>query len=313
MNTRFERICRPAQGLCLLLLMAVATPSSAQLRILACETEWGQLATEIGGDLVQVKNASAPGQDAHHIQARPSLLAQVRRADMVLCTGAELETGWLPVLLNRGSNPAVRQAPGLFLAAEQVDRLEIPATLDRADGDVHAMGNPHVHLDPHRVITISRQLAERFAQLDPDNADAYRQQQQAWQTAFEAQISDWEAQAASLKGLNVITYHRTWSYLLDWLGMNRVDELEPKPGLPPTPGHLATLVRKADEQQVGLILYRPINGDDAASWLTKRTAACAVELPFSPGEEGTNTLASLYSTVIQRLSTARQQCLQETP
>lgn len=313
MTMRLDTMRRPVQGLCLLLLMMVALPASAKLRVLACETEWGQLASEIGGELVQVKNASAPGQDAHHIQARPSLLAQVRRADMVLCTGAELETGWLPVLLNRGGNPAVRQAPGLFLAAEQVERLEIPTTLDRADGDVHAMGNPHVHLDPHRVITISGQLAERFAQLDPDNADAYRQQQQAWQAAFQSQISDWEAQAAPLEGLKVITYHRTWSYLLDWLGMTRVDELEPKPGLPPNPGHLATLVRKAEAEQVGLILYRPINGDDAASWLAARTAACAVELPFSPGEEGTDTLASLYSTVIQRLTSAQQDCLQETP
>lgn len=292
----------------LFVLLAAALPANASLRILACEPEWGQLATEIGGDLVTVKTASAPGQDAHHIQARPSLLAHVRRADLLLCNGAGLEAGWLPVLLNRGGNPDVRQAPGLFLAAEQVDRLEIPTTLDRADGDVHAMGNPHVHLDPRRMISIAEQLADRFATLDPDNAARYRQQQQAWQADFEPRISAWKQQAASLAGMNVISYHRSWIYLLDWLGMHRVDELEPKPGLPPTPGHLAKLVSKAEKQQVKLILYRPINGDDAANWLASRTPACAVELPLSPGEEGTDTLASLYDTLIQRLISAHQTC-----
>lgn len=289
-------------------LCAASFSARADLRILACEPEWAQLATEIGGDLVTVKTASAPGQDAHHIQARPSLLAQVRRADLVLCNGAGLETGWLPVLLNRGGNPAVRQAPGLFLAAEQVDRLEIPTTLDRADGDVHAMGNPHVHLDPRRMVTLSGQLAERFATLDPNNADQYQQQQKAWQAEFEPKIANWEQQAASLQGLNVITHHRSWIYLLDWLGMQRVDELEPKPGLPPTPGHLAKLVSKAEQQQVKLILYRPINGDDAANWLASRTPACAVKLPLSPGEEGSDTLASLYDTLIQRLVSTDQTC-----
>ena len=289
-------------------LCAASFSARADLRILACEPEWGQLATEIGGDLVTVKNASAPGQDAHHIQARPSLLAQVRRADMVLCTGAELETGWLPVLLNRGGNPDVRQPPGLFMAAEQVDRLEIPVTLDRADGDVHTMGNPHVHMDPNRVITISQQLAERFAVLDPDNAERYRQQQQAWQAALETNVATWKAQAASLAGLKVISYHRTWTYLLDWLGMTRVDELEPKPGLPPTPSHLANLVDKAEKEQVRLILYQPINGEKAPNWLASRTTACAVKLPFSPGEEGTDTLTSLYDTLIQRLTSAVQAC-----
>ncbi|MGB2248887.1 MAG: metal ABC transporter substrate-binding protein [Alcanivorax sediminis] len=289
-------------------LCAASFGARADLRILACEPEWGQLATEIGGDLVTVKTASAPGQDAHHIQARPSLLAQVRRADLVLCNGAGLEAGWLPVLLNRGGNPAVRQAPGLFLAAEQVDRLEVPTTLDRADGDVHAMGNPHVHLDPRRMVSLSQQLAERFATLDPDNATQYQQQQQAWQTAFEPGIPRWEQQAASLKGSNVITYHRSWVYLLDWLGMQRVAELEPKPGLPPTPGHLAELVKTVEQQQASLILYRPINGDEAANWLAARTSACAVLLPLSPGEEGTETLASLYDTLIERLVAAQQRC-----
>lgn len=302
-----------ARGLMIAALCAASFSTHADLRILACEPEWGQLASEIGGDLVTVKTASAPGQDAHHIQARPSLLAQVRRADMVLCTGAELETGWLPVLLNRGGNPDVRQAPGLFMAAEQVDRLEIPLTLDRADGDVHAMGNPHVHLDPRRMITISQQLAERFATLDPENAERYRQQQQAWQATFEPKVATWKQQASGLKDLKVISYHRTWAYLLDWLEMSRVDELEPKPGLPPTPGHLANLVDKAEKEQVRLILYQPINGDKAPDWLASRTAACAVKLPFSPGEEGTDTLASLYNTLIQRLVNAQASCKGDNP
>ena len=292
----------------LLLSLAVSAPAHANLRILACEPEFAQLAIEIGGDLVDVHTASAPGQDAHFIQARPSLLAKVRRADLVLCTGAELESGWLPVLLNRGGNPAVRQAPGLFLAAEGVERLEIPERLNRADGDIHASGNPHVHLDPRRMVTISQQLAERFAVLDADNADTYRAQQQAWQTTFAERIAHWEAHATSLRGINVVSYHRSWRYLLDWLGMNRIAELEPKPGLPPTPAHLATLVQTTQQQDAKLILYRPLDGDSAPNWLAERTDACAVSLPFSPGEASTDTLESLYSEILSRLLATLEQC-----
>ncbi|EKF75867.1 periplasmic solute binding protein [Alcanivorax hongdengensis A-11-3] len=293
-----------------MLILGALLPLSAQasVRILACEPEWAELAREVGGDLVDVKSAIAPGQDAHHIQARPSLISQVRRADMVLCNGAELEIGWLPVLLNRGGNPAVRQAPGLFMAADQVSRLEIPDHLDRADGDVHAKGNPHVHLDPRRVETVAGKLAERLATLDPAHAQQYRDQQAQWQQQFDAQITQLEQKAAPLKGLGLITHHRDWSYLMDWLGMRRVDELEPKPGLPPTPAHLAALVDTVKKQNVSLILYRPENGSDASKWLASRTSACAVEMPFSPGEKGTTTLVSLYQRIIDTLLEAREQC-----
>jgi zinc/manganese transport system substrate-binding protein len=226
------------------LLLIAAAPAAAELRILACEPEWAALAEAVGGDHVEVEAAIGPDQDAHRVQARPGLIASVRRADLVFCTGAGLEVGWLPVLLNRGGNPAVRQAPGLLLAAEQVDLLDKPETLDRSQGDMHAAGNPHIHLDPIRTAQVGLVLAERLAELDPPNATDYRKAAESLQTELTGLADELAQQGESLAGLPVVVHHRTWRYLLDWLGMVRVAELEPKPGLPPTPGHLSSLVAR---------------------------------------------------------------------
>lgn len=286
----------------LLLLLGAASSPVLALNIFACEPEWQALAQELAGEQATIVTATSARQDPHHVQARPSLISAVRRADLVICTGAGLEAGWLPVLLAKGSNPRVQQAPGLFLASQHVALLDRPATPDRADGDVHAEGNPHIQLDPRRILSIADALSQRLQQLDPDHADHYRQRHTAFAAQWQANLARWQTQAAALRGVPVIVHHRSWVYLLDWLGMRQVGELEPKPGLPPTPAHLATLTDTARDQGVQRILYTHYNGSKAAEWLASHAGACAVLLPFTVDQNGEpGSLGALFDSLVNAL------------
>ncbi|MDF1782380.1 MAG: zinc ABC transporter substrate-binding protein [Alcanivoracaceae bacterium] len=279
------------------------------INIFTCEPEWHALATEIAGSEANVYVATSANQDPHHVQARPSLISAVRRADLVFCTGGGLESGWLPVLLSKGSNPKVQRAPGLLLAAEQVALLEKPVLLDRAEGDIHASGNPHVHLDPRRILIIAEKLKDRLIEIDAKDANGYQKRFDAFHQRWQKNIQHWEQQAAPLRNTPVIVHHRSWSYLLDWLGIRQVGELEPKPGIPPTPAHLASLISTTQTEHAQLILFTRYNGDKAAKWLTQRSDACAVELPFTVGgDDDSASLDELFSRLIDALVTTQTNC-----
>lgn len=291
----------------LLLALGLGTTQANALSVFACEPEWQALAAELAGEHAAIHTATSAHQDPHHVQARPSLISAVRRADLVICTGAGLETGWLPVLLAKGSNPRVLQPPGLFLAADQVALLDRPTTLDRADGDLHAEGNPHIHLDPRRLLKIADALHQRLIALDPENAEVYRARYASFAERWQSAMARWAQQAAALADTPVIVHHRSWHYLLDWLGMRQVGELEPRPGLPPTPGHLATLVKVAKADNARLVLYTDHNGSKAADWLASRTPACALALPFTVGgAPGADTLIGLFDTLVSKLLSGQE-------
>lgn len=285
---------------------------AAALDIFTCEPEWQALAQEIAGDKADVYVATSAHQDPHHVQARPGLISAVRRADLVFCTGAGLEAGWLPLLLSKASNAKVQRAPGLLLAAEQVTLLDAPAQLDRAEGDIHAAGNPHIHFDPRRMLQVAVVLTQHLQQLDSDNAAHYQARFDAFQAQWNEQVRTWEAQAASLRGVAVIEHHRSWRYLLDWLGMQPVGELEPKPGLPPSPGHLQNLLVDPQARSARLILYTSFNGDKAARWLASHSLACAVALPYTVGaDDDSASLGGFYTTLVTRLVETLEQCPNE--
>src|SRR5574337_2000241 len=213
-----------------LLSTLCALPARAALHVLACEPEWGALAHELGGNLVDVAVATNALQDPHQIQARPSLIARARNADLVVCTGAELEIGWLPVLLQQSGNARVQPGqPGNFAAADYVRKLDVPAQLDRSQGDVHAAGNPHIQTDPRAIERVAVALAARLAQVDPAHAADYAQREAAFAQRWRDAIARWSAQAAPLKGLPVVSQHKGFVYLYDWLGLKEVAVLEPKP------------------------------------------------------------------------------------
>jgi len=284
-------------------LLAVAWPALAALSILACEPEWGALATELGGAQVRVNVAATALQDPHRIEARPSLIARARDADLVVCTGAELEAGWLPLLQTQSGNAKIQPGqPGFFEAASVVPLLERPARLDRSLGDVHASGNPHLHLDPRNIERVAAALGERMAELDPAQAAHYRQRGKAFLTRWSEAIQRWESQAAPLKGMPLVVYHRDLSYLNNWLGMREVGALEPKPGLPPSTAHLTQLVDQLRRTPAKAVVRAAYNDPRPADWLAERAMIPAVTLAYTVG--GTpqaKDLFSLYDDTLARL------------
>ena len=288
-------------GFCLL-----TQPALAGIRVFACEPEWAALIEELAGDQANTYTATTAMQDVHHIQARPSLIARLRRADLLICSGAELESGWLPVLLRQASNRKVQPGqPGHFEAAMQVARLDIPAQLDRSQGDVHAGGSPHVHLDPHRLSTIAKALTERLLQIDPEHTAHYQQRAQDFDARWQQAIQSWEQRALPLKGLPVVTHHKAWVYLFDWLGLKEVATLEPKPGLPASAAHLAKLKNQLKKQPATMVIRAAYQDDRASEWLNQHTGTPMVMLPYTVGgTEQAKDLFGLFDDTLDRLLAA---------
>ena len=281
----------------------LALPASAALKVLACEPEWAALAQELGGDKVSLFSATTALQDAHHIQARPSLIARARNADLVVCTGSELEVGWLPLLLRQSGNERIQPgAPGYLEASQFVERLEIPKVLDRSLGDIHPEGNPHIQLDPRNIAKVAQVLGARLARLDAANAGVYRQRTADFLARWNTAVARWQAEAAPLKGLTMVVYHENMAYLNAWLGMREVGSLEPKPGVPPTAAHLAELVGRMQTAPAKVIVYMAYNSPQAAEFLSARTKIPAVMLPFTVGgTDKAKDLFGLFDDTIARL------------
>jgi zinc/manganese transport system substrate-binding protein len=289
-------------------LWLVCSPAFATVNIFACLPEWAALATELGGIKVSVYQASNALQDPHRIEARPSLVAHMRSADLAICTGAELEIGWLPVLLQTAGNQKVQPGqPGYIAAAEFVSRLEVPKRLDRAEGDIHPAGNPHIQTDPHNIAKVALVLTQRLAQIDADNAAYYEARGRDFQARWTQAISRWEKEAAPLKGMRLMPYHKDSIYLIKWLGMVEVMNVEPKPGVPPSAGYLSELVGRLKGGAVDAITYSAYQDPKAAAWLGEQTHIPAVELPYTVGgTPGAKDLFGLFDDTIARLKSVRK-------
>ena len=287
-------------------LVVLSQPAMAKLRIFACEPEWGALATALGGDDVSVYTATQARQDPHHIQARPSLIARMRRADMLIATGAQLEIGWLPVLLRQASNARVQRGqPGYLAAADLVHKLDVPARVDRAMGDIHPAGNPHIQMDPRNIAHVAAVLVKRFEQIDPEHAAAYQARYEDFSQRWKAAMARWTKEAKRLQGVRIVVYHKGWVYMSRWLGLVEVDALEPVPGVPPSTSHLKKLLAKLKQQPVSMVIYAAYQDPRASEWLAKRAHIPAVMLPFTVGgTEGANDLFGLYDDTLKRLLAA---------
>ena len=281
------------------------TPAAAALNIFACEPEWGALARELAGEKGSIYVATTAFQDPHRIEARPSLIARARSADLLVCTGAELEAGWLPLVQTQSGNPRIQAGQaGHFEAARQLTLIEIPQRLDRSLGDIHAAGNPHVHLDPRNVARVAAALAERMAQLDPGEASYYRERSRAFLERWRQATGRWEQQAAPLKGMSLVVYHRSLSYLVQWLGMREVGSLEPRPGLPPTAAHLSGLLAQLAREPARAVVRSAYDDPRAAEWLSERARIPALTLPYTVGgNEKAKDLFGLFDDTVARLLT----------
>ncbi len=281
----------------------LAFPAAAALNVFACEPEWGALAQELGGDKLSVYSATAALQDPHHIEARPSLIARIRNADLVICSGSELEVGWLPLLLTQSGNDRIQPgSPGFIEASQFVVKLEIPKVIDRALGDIHPGGNPHIHLDPRNIAKVGDVLTARLAEIDHANSGFYQQRADAFGKRWQAAIERWQQQAAPLKGVAVVVYHKDMSYFINWAGMREVGSLEPKPGIPPTPTHLAELVDRMKRNPAKVVVYSPYNNPRAAQFLSEQARIALAPLPFTVGgSDKAKDLFGLFDDTIERL------------
>jgi zinc/manganese transport system substrate-binding protein len=286
-----------------LLAAIYSFPAAATLNVFACEPEWAALAQELGGEKVSTYSATTALQDPHRMEAKPSLIARIRSADLVICSGSELEVGWLPLLLTQSGNDRIQPGrPGFVEASQFVTRLEIPKVFDRALGDIHPSGNPHVHLDPRNIAKIADALAARLVEIDPANADPYRSRADSFGKRWQEAMQRWQQQAAPLKGMPVVVYHKDMSYFINWSQMREAGSLEPKPGIPPTPSHLAQLLEQMKRNPAKAVVYSPYNNPRPAQFLSEGAKIPAVPLPFTVGgSERAKDLFGLFDDTIDRL------------
>jgi len=284
------------------MLMLLALPAQA-LEIFATVPEWAALAREVGGEQANVFTAARALQDPHRIEARPSLIAKARHADLVIATGAELEIGWLPLVLRESGNARVQPGQaGYFEAASAVRMLDVPARLDRADGDVHPQGNPHIQTDPRNILKVARALTERLTAIDAAHAADYRANFTAFASKWQTAQARWEKEAAPLRGMPIAVQHTAWSYLADWLGLKAVAVLEPKPGVEPSAAYLAKLVGEAGTSRPRMVIRAAYNDPRPAEWYAAQVKVPLVVLPFTVGgDDAAQDLFSLFDDTVHRL------------
>jgi len=287
-------------------LLAFASLAHAALDVFACEPEWGALVSELAGNRAKVFVATTALQDVHRIQARPSLIARARMADLVVCTGADLEVGWLPMVIRQSGNDKVQLGkPGYLEVANFVPRIEIPAVIDRALGDVHPRGNPHIQFGPKQIQLAADEITKRLLRLDPEGAEEYRSRLKDFTARWSAATERWRSMGAPLKGVGVIQHHKNFSYLFDFLGMKQVGALEPKPGVEPTSSHLNELVSQQQVEPAKLILRSSYQSPAASEWLAQRIAVPAIMLPATVGgTDAAKDLFTLFDDTIQRMLNA---------
>ncbi|MDA0680119.1 MAG: zinc ABC transporter substrate-binding protein [Proteobacteria bacterium] len=286
-----------------LALLLVVPHAANALNVFACEPEWGALVTELGPPDVELTVATTAFQDPHSLQAKPSLIAAVRSADLVVCSGADLEIGWLPLLLRRAGNRQIQVgAPGHFLAAEYVRRLEVPKVIDRSQGDVHPQGNPHIHLHPRNISRVADALTERLIEIDPDNTALYRTRLDDFQRRWNQAAEEWEERVLALNGLRFASHHRSFSYLADWLRLDIVATLESKPGIPPSGAQLATLLEQLTPDPPVGVIRTPYENEKPSRWLSGRLDIPEIMLPFTVGgRDDVIDLFTLYDVTLHML------------
>ncbi|HTS53442.1 MAG TPA: zinc ABC transporter substrate-binding protein [Burkholderiales bacterium] len=289
-------------------LLSWTAPALSAVNVFACEPEWGALASEIGGDRVSIYTATTALQDHHKVQARPSLIAHARVADLVVCSGAELEVGWMPVVIGQSGNNKINVGkPGNLEAANYVPLQEVPTLLDRSLGDVHPRGNPHIQWGPQNIQLVADELAKRLTYIDPPGKAYYESRLASFTQRWAAATKRWEQEAASLKGVAVIEHHKELTYLFDWLGMPVVGALEPKPGVEPTSSHLSALVEQQKSNPAKLIVITTQKNPEAAQWLSGQIKVPEIALPATVGgTPGAKDLFSMYDDAINRLLAAEK-------
>lgn len=298
--TIFKRFSLLVAGV---VLSLATTLAHADLKVFATVPEWGALAETLGGDKVKVFTATTGLQDPHRIQARPSLIAKARTANLLIATGGGLEDGWLPVVQREANNAEIMpNRPGYLIATQYVRMLDVPAVVDRTMGDVHAGGNPHIQTDPRNLLPIAKAISVRLQQLDPENATYYQTQLSQFDQSWQANLQRWQKQAAPLRGVKVWYQHDGYPYMNAWLGLNQVGLLEPRPGVEPSSRQLADILQRQQALQGRMVVASAYMNDAPSKWFAEKANIPEVVLPFTVGgNEQVKSLTALYDDTVQRL------------
>jgi zinc/manganese transport system substrate-binding protein len=283
-------------------VLTVAVPARAALRVVTTTTDLGDLTRAVGGDRVQVETLCQGTQDPHYVQARPSYMVTLSRADLLIAVGLELEVGWLPLLIQGARNPSINPGSAGYLeGASAVTPIEVPVgPIDRSHGDIHPHGNPHYWLDPDNGRRVAAAIAARLAQLDPDNAAYFEANLEAFEARMDAASARWDAAMAPYRGTPIASYHRTFNYFLERYGLVGVGYLEERPGIPPAPAHLAGLIRRMQAEDVRLIFHESFFDAATSEMVARRSGARVLPLPTSVGgAPGVDSYERLFDHLVE--------------
>ena len=283
-----------------------AIPFAGKITVVATTPDLASIAREIGGAAVDVKALAKPTEDPHFVDAKPSHIVTLNRADVLIEGGAELELGWLPPLLESARNAKIASgAPGRIVASQGIKMLEIPATFDRSKGDVHPYGNPHFLLDPVNVKIIAAQLADHLGQVSPASGSVFKANLARFNTALDSALAVWQKQLQPYRGAKIVTYHKDFAYLAERFGLQVVATLEPKPGIAPSPAHLATVISTMKASGAKVILVQPYQNRKTAETVARQTGATVLDVAQQPGAiPGTETYFSLMNRIVSTLADA---------
>jgi len=287
--------------------MLASKPASAELRVVTTTTDLGYFASTIGGDRAKVDTICQGSQDPHFVQARPSYMVTLSRADLLVAIGLELEVGWLPSLIQGARNPAINPGrPGYFEASSAIRPIDVPeGGADRSRGDIHPFGNPHFWLDPLNAKLAAHAIAERMAQLDAKNAEFFRANERAFEARIDKKMSQWSAQMAPFKDTKIASYHATFNYFHRRFGLTGIGYLEDRPGIPPSPAHLVDLIRQMKAEKVSVIFHESFYDHSTSDMVAGKTGARVLILPTSVGgAKGVTTYEQLIDTLIGRFVSA---------
>ena len=287
-------------------LAIIATAADAKIKVVATLPDLASLAREVGGDKVDVSAMAKPTEDSHFVDARPSFVVQLRSADVLIDGGAELELGWLPPLLQNARNPKLEVGkPGRVQASQGVRLMNVPANVTRAAGDVHALGNPHFMTDPIIAKTVALHIAQSFAAIDAPNAAFYDANYKKFEATINTKLQEWGATMLPFKGQSVVAYHDSWVYFAHRFGLNIDIFLEPKPGIPPSPSHLAEVIEKMKAQKIKAIIVEPFHDRKIAEKVASSTGAKVVDFAQYPGAlPNTDSYVKLIDALVSRLAAA---------
>jgi zinc/manganese transport system substrate-binding protein len=290
----------------LIAVSGVGTSPPKKLNVVATTPDFAALARDIGGDLVVVTALAKPTEDPHFVDAKPSHLVTLNRADVLIEGGAELELGWLPPLLDNARNGKIAAgAPGRIVASQGITMLEVPVTFDRSKGDVHSLGNPHFLLDPLNAKIIASHLADHFAQVNPAAAETFKANLRRFEATVDQKLAEWQKQLEPFRGAKIVTYHKDFAYLAKRFNLDIVETLEPKPGIAPSPAHLAQVVSTMQATKARVILVQPYQNRRTAETVARRTNALVLDIPQQPGAiPNTATYFQLMDYLVRTLAAA---------